>query len=72
MLGHVAYTVAVRVAVEFGCAVWVVVVPIEAVGHHFLLACPSSSPVMKTLNTMMHRDRKSVIINLPKCTELLS
>jgi len=29
---------------------------------HFLLAWPSSSPVMKTLNTMMTRVRKSVIV----------
>ena len=28
---------------------------------HFLLACPSSSPVMKTLKTMMTRVRKSVM-----------
>ena len=29
---------------------------------HFLLDCPSSSPVMKTLKTMMTRVRKSVIV----------
>lgn len=29
---------------------------------HFLLAWPSSSPVMKTLKTMMTRVRKSVIV----------
>jgi hypothetical protein len=29
---------------------------------HFLLDWPSSSPVMKTLNTMMTRVRKSVIV----------
>jgi len=29
---------------------------------HFLLACPSSSPVMKTAKTMMHMDMNSVIV----------
>ena len=29
---------------------------------HFLLDCPSSSPVMKTAKTMMTRLRKSVIV----------
>ena len=68
---HVAYAVALRVAVQFCFTVGVVVVPIQAVGHHFLLDCPSSSPVINTLNTMMTRERKSVIINLPKCALLL-
>ena len=29
---------------------------------HFLLDCPSSSPVMKTAKTMMHMDMNSVIV----------
>ena len=33
---HVAYTVTPRVAVQFGFTVGVVVLPIQAVGHHFL------------------------------------
>jgi hypothetical protein len=48
-----------------------VIVPIQAVGHHFLLDCPSRSPVINTANTMMHRERKSVIIDLPECALLL-
>jgi hypothetical protein len=35
---HVAYTVAVRVIVSCGCAVWVMPCTVEAVRHHFLLA----------------------------------
>ncbi len=38
LLSHVAYTVTIRVAVEFCFTIGVVVVPIQAVGHHFLLA----------------------------------
>ena len=71
LFGHVAYTVTLRVKVCCGCAVWVMPCTVTAVGHHFLLACPSSSPVMKTAKTIMHRERKSVIINLPKCALLL-
>ena len=68
---HVAYTITSRVAVQFGFTVGVVVVPIEAVRHHFLLDCPSSSPVINTANTMMHRERKSVIVDLPQSALLL-
>ena len=68
---HEAYTVTFRVEVSCGCAIWVMPGTVEAVGHHFLLACPSSSPVMNTANTMMTRERKSVIIDLPKCALLL-
>ena len=64
LFSHVAYAVAVGVAVEFGFAVGVVVVPIQAVRHHFLLDCPSSSPVINTANTIITRERKSVIRNL--------
>ena len=63
---HVAYTVAVRVIVSCGCAIWVMPGTVEAVGHHFLLACPSNSPVMNTLNTIITRPRNSVIIDFPK------
>ncbi len=38
LLSHVAYTVTIRVCVEFCFTVGVVVVPIQAVGHHFLPA----------------------------------
>ena len=61
LLSHVAYTVAVRVAVQFRFTVGVVVLPIEAIRHHFLLDCPSSSPVMNTLNTIITRPTNSVI-----------
>lgn len=65
LFGHVAYTAAFRVAVKFRFTVGVVPLPIEAVRHHFLLDCPSSSPVINTANTMMTSERKSVIIDLP-------
>ena len=71
LFSHVAYTVAGRVVVQFCFTVGVVVLPIEAVGHHFLLACPSSSPVMNTANTMITRPTNSVIIDLPECALLL-
>jgi len=38
LFSHVACTVAVGVAVEFGFTVGVVPLPIEAIGHHFLPA----------------------------------
>ena len=62
---HVAYAVALRVAVQFCFTVGVVVVPIQAVGHHFLLDCPSSSPVINTLNTMITKPTNSVIRTAP-------
>ena len=53
---------AVGVCVECCFTVGIVVVPIQGVGNHFLLDCPSSSPVMNTAKTMMHIDRNSVIL----------
>ena len=52
----------IGVCVQCGFTVGVVVMPIEAVRHHFLLDCPSSSPVINTAKTMMHIDRNSVIL----------
>ena len=70
LFGHVAYTVTLRVKVCCGCAVWVMPCTVTAIGHHFLLDCPSSSPVINTANTMMTSERKSVIVNLPECSQL--